>query len=253
MKLFVAIALLAACEHTNKPADQNNAPAAAPAQPAPPTPKPADDMKPEPVAKAPPAAPAATDDVRPPVASDLADYVKDIKGSGQLMATIETDKGTIHCELFDDKAPIGVASFVGLATGKKPWMNPNTHQVEKGKPYFDGLTFHRVIAGFMIQGGDPTGSGRGGPGYRFDNEIDRALKMDPGALAYANAGPGTNGSQFFIMEGSKPQLLGGYTIFGQCKEVDVVAKITHVPTSGPPEDRAETPTVMKKVTISRGK
>jgi cyclophilin family peptidyl-prolyl cis-trans isomerase len=105
----------------------------------------------------------------------------------------------------------------------------------------------------MIQGGDPLGKGMGGPGYKFDNEIDRSLKMDPGALAYANAGPGTNGSQFFIMEGSKPGLLGGYTIFGQCKEVDVVAKITHVPTSGPPNDMPTSPIAINKVTISRGK
>jgi len=201
----------------------------------------------------PPPPPAAGDDVRAPVASDLADYVKDLKGSGPLMATIDTSMGTIHCQLFDDKAPIGVANFVGLATGKKPWRDPANGQVMTNKPYYDGLTFHRVIAGFMIQGGDPLGKGMGGPGYKFDNEIDRSLKMDPGALAYANAGPGTNGSQFFIMEGSKPGLLGGYTIFGQCKEVDVVAKITHVPTSGPPNDMPNSPVTITKVTISRGK
>ena len=249
MKPFVALSLLAlaGCDHTNKNEQQ---PAAAPAAPTP-APPPAAMPKPPPPPPPTPAPPAANDEVRAPVASDLADYVKDIKGSGPLMATFDTSLGTIHCQLFDDKAPIGVANFVGLATGKKPWKDPATGNVMKDKPYYNGLTFHRVIAGFMIQGGDPLGIGRGGPGYRFDNEIDRSLKMDPGALAYANAGPGTNGSQFFIMEGSKPQLLGGYTIFGQCKDVDVVAKITHVPTG--PEDKPNSPVTMNKVTISRGK
>jgi len=94
------------------------------------------------------------------------------------------------------------------------------------KKFFDGLTFHRVIPTFMVQGGDPEGSGRGGPGYEFKNEV-AGLKMGPGALAMANAGPDTNGSQFFIMEGDHPDLESGYTNFGQCKEVDVVTKITH--------------------------
>src|SRR5262249_6654804 len=149
-------------------------------------------------------------------------------GTGALTATIETTMGSIHCNLLGDKAPMAVANFVGLATGKKPWMNPKTNQLERGKPYFDGLRFHRVIPGFMIQGGDPLGTGTGGPGYKFANEIDMSLKMDPGTLAMANAGPDTNGSQFFVMEGSSPQLVGGYTIFGKCTDVNVVAAITHV-------------------------
>src|SRR6185369_12149504 len=116
----------------------------------------------EPVAKD-PAASAAT--VRAPVAADLAEYTKDITGAGPLTATIETSMGAFHCQLFDDKAPATVANFVGLATGKKPWRNPQTRSVETGKPFYDGLTFHRVIPTFMIQGGDPLGTGGGDPGY----------------------------------------------------------------------------------------
>jgi len=143
-----------------------------------------------------------------------------------------------------------VANFVGLATGKKAWLDPSNGQLQRNKPYFDGLTFHRVIPGFMIQGGDPLGAGTGGPGYMFANEIDRSLKMDPGALAMANAGPDTNGSQFFIMEGSKPGLVGGYSNFGQCKDPDVVKKITSVKTGA--NDKPDEPVTITKVTITKG-
>jgi peptidyl-prolyl cis-trans isomerase A (cyclophilin A) len=199
-----------------------------------------------------PAPPAAADDtVRPPVAADLPNYVKNVPGTGsKLLAQLDTSLGTIHCELFGDKAPIAVANFVGLATGQKAWLDPSSGTTQH-KPYFDGITFHRVIAGFMIQGGDPLGAGTGGPGYNFDNEIDRSLKMDPGALAMANTGhPNSNGSQFFIMEGSKPGLLGGYTIFGQCSDPDVVKKITSVKTDG--NDKPEQPVTISKVTITKG-
>jgi peptidyl-prolyl cis-trans isomerase A (cyclophilin A) len=235
----------------------------------------ADNMTPEPVAKQPspdpspaarakdngetgsagsatPAAAPAETQVRPPVAADLAGYVKNVPGTGgKLLAQLDTSMGTIHCELFGDKAPIAVANFVGLATGQKPWLNPSTGSVEQKKPYFDGLTFHRVIAGFMIQGGDPLGAGTGGPGYNFDNEIAPGLKMDPGALAMANTGhPNSNGSQFFIMEGSKPGLVGGYTIFGQCSDADVVKKITSVKTDG--NDKPDQPVTITKLAITKG-
>ncbi len=183
--------------------------------------------------------------VRAPVASDLAEYVKKLPGKGtKLAATIETSMGTIHCELFGDKAPLAVANFVGLATAQKAFNDAGGTPVKK--KFFDGLTFHRVIPTFMIQGGDPEGSGRGGPGYQFKNEV-AGLKMGPGALAMANAGPDTNGSQFFIMEGEHSDLESGYTNFGQCKEVDVVTKITHTPTS--PGDKPVTPVMMKSVKI----
>jgi cyclophilin family peptidyl-prolyl cis-trans isomerase len=115
--------------------------------------------------------------------------------------------------------------------------------------FYDGTKFHRVLANFMIQGGDPEGSGRGGPGYQFQNELAPGEAMEAGTLAMANAGKDTNGSQFFIMEGSHPDLIGGYTIFGQCTDVDVVKKITHTPTD--PSDKPLTPVVMTKVTIAK--
>jgi peptidyl-prolyl cis-trans isomerase A (cyclophilin A) len=142
-----------------------------------------------------------------------------------------------------------VANFVGLATGKKAWLNPNTGEVEVGKPFYDGLTFHRVIPGFVIQGGDPLGVGRGGPGYQFDDEVNNGLMMKPGTLAMANAGPGTNGSQFFITEMSPEHLNNRHTIFGRCKEVDVVKKIEGVPRG--PADRPDTPVTINAIRFSR--
>ena len=117
-----------------------------------------------------------------------------------MRATIKTDKGEIQLDLHADKTPITVANFVNLA--------------QRG--YYDGVTFHRVIPNFMIQGGDPTGTGRGGPGYRFEDELDPSLRHDgPGVLSMANAGPGTNGSQFFITHGATPHLDGHHTVFGR--------------------------------------
>jgi peptidyl-prolyl cis-trans isomerase A (cyclophilin A) len=247
----IALSLLAlvACENKNKPKQDNNKPAT-------PTPKPNDDnsMTPEPVGKDP-------GEVRPPVAADLAEYTKDMKGS-KLTATIDTTLGTFHCELYPDKTPLTIANFVGLATGKKPWTNPKTGSVEKGKPFYDGLLFHRVIPGFMIQGGDPLGQGTGGPGYQFADEYVTELKMEPGTLAMANAnrnpGDGTNGSQFFITDGSPDWLNGRHTVFGKCKEVDLVTKIENVekmctecPRTDPNHDRPKTDVVINKITIAK--
>jgi peptidyl-prolyl cis-trans isomerase A (cyclophilin A) len=187
-----------------------------------------------------------------PTAADLATYTKDLKGSGPLMATIETNHGTFHCELFGDKAPMTVANFVGLARGLKPWWNPKTDKLEEKKPFFDGLVFHRVIPEFMIQGGDPEGRGTGGPGYEFGDEFDPSLKHDQGGtMSMANAGKGTNGSQFFITEQATPHLDNRHTVFGRCKEVDLVKKIARLPTGA--NDMPAEPVVMKKVTISKGK
>ena len=137
-------------------------------------------------------------------------------------AVIDTTVGKMKCELFPDKAPIGVANFIGLANGTKDWVNPASHAKKHGVPLYDGTIFHRVIPEFMIQGGDPAGTGAGDPGYAFKNETSPTLKFDrPGRLAYANAGPDTNGSQFFITEVPYPSLNGGYTIFGQCDEAAV--------------------------------
>jgi peptidyl-prolyl cis-trans isomerase A (cyclophilin A) len=142
--------------------------------------------------------------------------------SGPPTAIIETTAGDMHCTLFPDKAPIGVKNFIGLATGKKDWKNPVSGVMKHGVPLYDGTIFHRVIPGFMIQGGDPKGDGTGDPGYAFKNEVSSDLLFDrPGRLAYANAGPDTNGSQFFITEVATPHLNGGYTIFGQCDDATV--------------------------------
>ncbi len=170
-------------------------------------------------------------------------------------AIIHTSMGDIHCTLMPDKAPIGAANFIGLATGTKDWTNPKSGQKEHGKPLYDGTTFHRVIPEFMIQGGDPLGTGMGDPGYKFKNETSSSLGFDrPGRLAYANAGPNTNGSQFFITEVPYPSLNGGYTIFGQCEDPELVQKIARVPRSHAfnSEDKPLTPVVIKHIEIIGG-
>jgi peptidyl-prolyl cis-trans isomerase A (cyclophilin A) len=198
-----------------------------------------------------PAGPSAADlaELKPPVAADLEKYTKGIAGKGDLIASFKTSVGTVRCQLLVDKAPMTVANFVGLATGKKAWLDPKTNKLQKNKPYYDGLIFHRVIPDFMIQGGDPTGTGMGGPGYQFGDETPADVKMAPGVLAMANSGPATNGSQFFITEGTPSYLNGKHTIFGTCKPVDVVGKIARVKRNG--DDRPETELKMT-VTISRG-
>jgi peptidyl-prolyl cis-trans isomerase A (cyclophilin A) len=198
-----------------------------------------------------PPAPSASvlAEVKAPVAADLETYTKGIAGKGDLIATIKTNVGTVRCQLWPDKAPMTVANFVGLATGKKSWLDPKTNKVMKNKPYYDGLIFHRVIPDFMIQGGDPTGTGTGGPGYQFGDETKPDVKFTTGALAMANAGPSTNGSQFFITESSPNYLDGKHTIFGKCLPLDVVGKIARVKRDD--SDRPAT-AVKMKITISRG-
>lgn len=150
-------------------------------------------------------------------------------------AIIHTSAGDLHCALFPKVAPIGVENFIGLAEGTKDWTSPIGHVKKHGVPLYDGTIFHRVIPQFMIQGGDPAGNGTGDPGYKFKNETSPSVKFDrPGRLAYANAGPDTNGSQFFVTEVPYPSLNGGYTIFGQCDDaaVELVKKIARMPTNG---------------------
>ena len=135
----------------------------------------------------------------------------------------------VTCTLFPDKAPETVANFIGLSTGKKEWKDPKTGKMMKGVPLYDGVIFHRVIPNFMIQTGDPLGTGTGDPGYQFKDEFSPALTFDaPGKLAMANSGPGTNGSQFFITEVPTPWLNNHHTIFGQCQDIDVVKKIARL-------------------------
>jgi len=146
-----------------------------------------------------------------------------------LYAIFHTSKGDITCVLFEKEAPKTIDNFVGLANGTKEWTDPKTGKKVK-KRFYDGLIFHRVISNFMIQGGDPEGTGRGGPGYRFEDEFNSDLKFDkPGRLAMANAGPNTNGSQFFITTVPTPWLNNKHTIFGQVIEgQDVTDKIEEV-------------------------
>ena len=165
-------------------------------------------------------------------------------------AHFETTLGNFTVELSDDKAPKTVANFVGLAEGTKEWKHPKTREAHK-KPYYDGLIFHRVINGFVLQGGDPLGQGSGGPGYQFEDEFHPDLRHDQaGVLSMANAGANTNGSQFFVTLGPTPHLDRRHSVFGKViSGLDVVAKIGHVPTDS--QDRPVTPVVMKKVTIER--
>ena len=163
---------------------------------------------------------------------------------------MDTSMGRITCQFFQKQAPNAVANFIGLADGTKDWTDPTTNKVQHHRRYYDGTTFHRVIPEFMIQGGDPTGTGMGGPGYAFDDEFDPNLNFDrPGRLAMANSGPNTNGSQFFITEQPFDSGDGHYVIFGQCDEASVVVvkAIARVPRDA--NNRPLTPVVLEKVTI----
>ena len=165
-------------------------------------------------------------------------------------AIIDTSAGKMSCKLFPDKAPLGVANFIGLAEGTKDWNNPVSHAKKHGVPLYDGTIFHRVIPNFMIQGGDPAGSGSGDVGFMFKNESSPELKFDrPGRLAYANAGPNTNGSQFFITEVPYPSLNGNYTIFGQCDEaaIELVKQIARMGRDS--NDRPYRPVKINHITI----
>jgi peptidyl-prolyl cis-trans isomerase A (cyclophilin A) len=174
--------------------------------------------------------------------------------TGKPTAIIETTMGNFTCTLFPDKAPIGVANFIGLAKGTKDWKDPVSGATKHGVPLYDGTIFHRVIPDFMIQGGDPAGNGTGDPGYKFKNEVSSDLLFDkPGRLAYANAGPDTNGSQFFITEVAQPQLNGGYTIFGQCDEASVeLVKIIARKATDPSNNRPFRPAKIIHIKIVTG-
>jgi len=170
---------------------------------------------------------------------------------------IDTTMGRMVCKLFDKIAPVASANFVGLAEGSKDWVDATTQKKIHNQPFYNGVTFHRVIPGFMIQGGDRLGTGTGDAGYLFANEVDPSLNFDvAGRLAMANAGPGpdgtgTNGSQFFITEVPYPDLNGGYTIFGQCDEHSVllVASIARVDRDA--QDKPREPVTINKITVVR--
>ncbi len=198
-----------------------------------------------PATKATPAHKPATTAAKPATAAPAA---------SSPVAVIDTTVGKLRCTLFPNKAPIGVANFIGLANGTKDWTNPVSHAKKHGVPLYDGTIFHRVIPEFMIQGGDPAGTGEGDPGYKFKNETSPDLKFDrPGRLAYANAGPDTNGSQFFITEVPYASLNGGYTIFGQCDEASValVKEIARM-ARDPRNDKPFRPVRINHISIATG-
>ena len=164
---------------------------------------------------------------------------------------MDTSMGRITCQFYQKEAPKAVANFIGLAEGTKDWTDPTTKKVQHHKRYYDGTIFHRVIPQFMIQGGDPSGTGMGDPGYVFDDEFDPGLNFDrPGRLAMANSGPNTNGSQFFITEQAGDFLDQHYTLFGQCDDasVEVVKAIARVERDS--NDRPLSPVTLNKVRIA---
>ncbi|PSQ16567.1 peptidylprolyl isomerase [Halobacteriales archaeon QS_8_69_26] len=166
-----------------------------------------------------------------------------------LTATLHTSEGDIEIELYPDKVPNTVDNFVGLATGEKSWEDPETGDVVEGEPLYDDVQFHRIIDGFMIQTGDPTGTGRGGPGYTFDDEFQDDLSHDgPGVVSMANRGPDTNGSQFFITLDAQPHLDGRHAVFGRVTDgMDVVEDIGSVPTDSDDAPREEV--LLESVTV----
>jgi peptidyl-prolyl cis-trans isomerase A (cyclophilin A) len=178
----------------------------------------------------------------------MADALKGLKGTGPVTATIDTSNGSLTCKLYDTKAPNTVANFIGLARGTRPWKDPHGNWVKR--PAYDGTTFHRIIKGFMIQGGDPVGNGTGEPGYTIKDELWPGAKHDrAGLLCMANRGHDTNGQQFFITDAAAAHLDGNYTIFGECAPEDTIHAIASVPLKG---EKPTTPVVINDVTIARG-
>ena len=166
-------------------------------------------------------------------------------------ATFDTSEGTIVVRLFENDAPVTVKNFIDLAEGSREWTHPTT-RAKSSTPLYNGTIFHRVIPDFMVQGGDPTGTGMGGPGYQFQDETKNSPhKFDkPGKLAMANSGPGTNGSQFFITTAATPWLTGNHTIFGEVIEgQDIADKITKLPRNR--QDKPNTDVVLNSVKIER--
>jgi peptidyl-prolyl cis-trans isomerase A (cyclophilin A) len=173
------------------------------------------------------------------------------RAGSELYASFDTTEGRIVCRLFAKDAPKTVENFVGLATGEKEWTHPATDDKQTAKPLYDGTVFHRCIADFMIQGGDPLGRGTGGPGYQFEDEFKSGRKFDkPGLLAMANAGPNTNGSQFFITVVPTTWLSNKHTIFGEVVAgIEVVNRVANDIAKGS-GDRPKTDVKIKKLTIT---
>ena len=170
---------------------------------------------------------------------------------GNPTATLHTTAGDIEVELFAERAPRTVENFVGLATGEQAWTDPESGEEIEGEPLYDDVLFHRVIEGFMIQGGDPTGTGRGGPGYSFDDEFHDELRHDSaGILSMANSGPNTNGSQFFITLDAQPHLDDRHAVFGDVIDgMDVVREIGTTDVDA--NDRPTEDILLESVTVHR--
>ncbi len=246
------LGLIVSCK--TGPSEPDTKPASADTKPAPAESKPVEN---KPVAEPSAAASTMAGDLGAPAKKGdpldgkftLAEATKDLKGTGAIVAKIDTSKGALQCRLYDDKAPITVANFIGLATGKRTWKDPTSGQWVN-KPAYDGTTFHRVIKGFMIQGGDAKGNGTGEPGYVIPDELWSGAKHDrAGLLCMANRGPNTNGAQFFITDAAAAHLDSGYTIFGECEPTSVVHDIANVATGA--MDRPAAPVTIKSVTVSR--
>jgi len=200
------------------------------------------------IAQPSPAKPKPT--VQPAASAAQAGPTFKVPGTGtDLLVNFETSMGPIKCRLFHKRAPVTVTNFVGLATGTKAFRDPST-MIENKRAFYDGLVFHRVIPDFMIQGGCPLKTGRGGPGFSIKDEFHPALKHTrAGILSMANRGPNTGGSQFFITDKATPWLDNRHAVFGECKNLDLIAKIARVPAI---RTRPRSPVVMKKVSVSWG-
>lgn len=211
---------------------------------------------------APPATPPPAESLpsAPAPASQTPDQLPDSPGAARApkppveptgpTVVFDTSMGRLTCKLYDKQAPIATANFIGLANGTKEWTDPISGQKIIGKSFYNGTTFHRVIPSFMIQGGDRKGDGTGDAGYFFDNEVSPNLTFDTaGRLAMANAGPNTNGTQFFITEVPYPDLDGKHTIFGQCDPHTVLMVATIARVDRNSEDKPRIPVTIDKVTI----
>lgn len=179
----------------------------------------------------------------------LDDAVAGLAGEGQLVAVLSTSAGELRCRLFEHRAPATVANFVGLARGLRAFIDPKTGAWAR-RPFYDGQIFHRAVPGALVQGGDPLGSGRGGPGYTLPDELDATLRHDrPGILAMASRGPNSAGSQFFITAAELPELDDHHSVFGACEPVATVVALTRVPTDD--TERPLKPPTLDRVTFER--
>lgn len=179
--------------------------------------------------------------------SDLAKYTEHLDGE-DLHVKIETTLGLLDCDLFESRAPKTVTNFVGLATGQKTWVDPDSGSPIDGRPYYDDAIFHRVVPGFFAQSGDPTGTGNGGPGYRFEDEFHPDLRHDgAGVLSMANKGPNTNGGQFFVLTNATPHLDGHHSVFGKCAGEETISKLNTLPVDS--NDRPVDPPSIKSIEI----